>query len=74
MIDNLFKQIHSWKYNRKYKVYIFSNDNIRYRNKQRIIRNYKIKEIKTFYSYRVNEKLSKVELNYIVQINEKLAK
>ena len=29
LIDNLFKQIHSRKYNRKYKVSIFDNDNIR---------------------------------------------
>ena len=36
-----------------YRVYIFANDNIRYRNKQRIIRNYNIKEIKTFYGYRI---------------------
>ena len=32
MIDNLFKQIQS-------KLEIFVNDNIRYRNKQRIVRN-----------------------------------
>ena len=30
---------------------MFANDNIRYRNKQRIIRNLKIKEIKKLYSY-----------------------
>ena len=39
LIDNLFKQIHSRKYNRKYKVYIFANDNIRYRNKLKIKKN-----------------------------------
>ena len=41
MIDNLFMQIHSRKVNRKYKVEIFANDNIHYRNKQRIIRKLK---------------------------------
>ena len=49
-------------YNRKYKVEIFANDNIRYRNKQRIIRNEQIIEIKMFYSYR-NLKFIKFLIN-----------
>ena len=56
-------------YNRKYKV--FANDNIRYRNKQRIIRNYKIKEIKKFYSYRKNKRKIIENINKLYSKNKR---